>query len=248
MGVFDRGASGRRCGAAGGVVPVSGPLNKGSIQSNQYSGGAVTVTPRFIRPAADLLCCSTPRSPACPPVLRGPTAGLLALFLALLFASLPALSAQAADASQLLRVTTREIEQQFRRGETAPALQRLDAALAQHPVDAGLRFLKAVMLAEYGRTDEASALLEALTQEFPDLPEPYNNLAVLQAAAGRLEPARALLESALRLDPGYRTAHQNLGDVLVRLAQRAYESATGPRGDPGLQNKLRLARELAAAR
>ena len=172
----------------------------------------------------------------------------MALFLALLFAFLPALSAPAADASHLLRQTTREIEQQFRRGETAPALQRLDAALAQHPIDAGLRFLKAVMLAEYGRTDEASALLEALTQEFPDLPEPYNNLAVLQAAAGRLEPARALLESALRLDPGYRTALQNLGDVLVRLAQRAYEAASGPRSEPGLQNKLRLARELAAAR
>ena len=161
---------------------------------------------------------------------------------------LPTAPAHAADANHLLPETTREIEQQFRRGETAPALERLDVALAQHPGDAGLRFLKAVMLAEYGRADEASALLAALTQEFPDLPEPYNNLAVLQAAAGQLEPARALLESALRLDPGYRTAQQNLGDVLVRLAQRAYEAAAGPRSDASLQNKLRLARELAAAR
>ena len=233
---------GGRCGT--GVRPPE----QGSIQSNQYSGGAANVTPRFVRLASDLHCCLSPRSSACALVFRGPTAGLLALVLALLFALLPARSAQAADASHLLRETTREIEQQFRRGETAPALQRLDAALAQHPVDAGLRFLKAVMLAEYGRINEASALLEALTQEFPDLPEPYNNLAVLQAAAGRLEPARALLESALRLDPGYRTALQNLGDVLVRLAQRAYEAASGPRSEPGLQNKLRLARELAAAR
>jgi Flp pilus assembly protein TadD len=80
------------------------------------------------------------------------------------------------------------------------------------------------------------------------LPEPYNNLAVLQAAAGQVDSARALLETALRLDPGYRTAHQNLGDVYVRLAQRAYEAAAGPRPEPGLQNKLRLARELAALR
>ena len=173
---------------------------------------------------------------------------MLAQFVALFLLFLPALHAAAADASQPLRDTTREIELQFRRGETAPALQRLESTLAQHPGDAALRFLKAVMLAEYGRSAEAAALLERLTQEFPDLPEPYNNLAVLQAAAGRLEPARALLESALRLDPGYRTAHQNLGDVLVRLAQRAYEAATGPRSDASLQNKLRLARELAAAR
>ena len=180
--------------------------------------------------------------------MAGAQALFLALPLVLLLAALPALPAHAADANALLHATTREIEQQFRRGETAPALQRLETTLAQHPGDAGLRFLKAVMLAEYGRADEAATLLDRLTQEFPDLPEPYNNLAVLQAAAGRLEPARALLESALRLDPGYRTAHQNLGDVLVRLAQRAYEAATGPRSDAGLQNKLRLARDLAAAR
>ncbi len=193
-------------------------------------------------------CFSTPRCPAFLRLLRGLAAGLLALFLAALLGVLSTLPVHAADAGPLLHEATREIEQQFRRGETAAALQRLDATLAQHPGDAGLLFLKAVMLAEYGRSDEASALLQRLTQEFPDLPEPYNNLAVLQAAAGRLDPARALLESALRLDPGYRTAQQNLGDVLVRLAQRAYEAATGPRSDAGLQNKLRLARELAAAR
>ncbi len=142
----------------------------------------------------------------------------------------------------------REIEQQFRRGDAGPALQRLDQALALSPADADLRFLKAVILAETGRAADASSLLERLTQEFPDLPEPYNNLAVLQAAAGRLAEARHLLETALRLDPAYRTAHENLGDVFVRLAQRAYEAAAGLRAETGLQNKLRLARELAATR
>lgn len=153
-------------------------------------------------------------------------------------------AAYAADAGN----SAREIEQQFRRGETALAWQRLDQALAVPPGDTSLRFLKAVMLTESGQVAEASTLFELLTQEFPDLPEPYNNLAVLQAAVGNLDGARANLELALRLDPGYRTAHENLGDVFVRLALRAFESAAGPRSEAALLNKLRLARDMAALR
>ena len=117
------------------------------------------------------------------------------------------------------------------------------------PADADLRFLKAVILAETGQLTEAEALLTQLTQEFPNLPEPFNNLAVLQAGKGQLEPARALLQTALQLDPGYRRAHQNMGDVLVRLALRAYQAAaTGARSDTELDKKLRLTRELTASR
>lgn len=146
------------------------------------------------------------------------------------------------------QATAADIERQYRSGETRQAMQRLDQALAERPGDAPLRFLQAVLASEAGQAAQATRLLERMTEEFPDLPEPYNNLAVLQAAAGQLDRARGLLESALRLDPSYRTAHQNLGDVLVRLAQRAYESAAGPRSEPLLQTKLRLVRELAALR
>jgi Flp pilus assembly protein TadD len=87
-----------------------------------------------------------------------------------------------------------------------------------------------------------------MTQDFPEMPEPYNNLAVLEAAAGRLDQARSLLDTALRHDPAYRTAHENLGDVLMRLAQRAYEAASGGgRNEPGLQRKLRLVRDFNLA-
>ena len=72
-----------------------------------------------------------------------------------------------------------DIEQQFRRGEAAPALQRLEQTLQARPADAGLRFLKAVILAASGRPAEAASLLERLTEDYPELPEPYNNLAVL---------------------------------------------------------------------
>ena len=145
-------------------------------------------------------------------------------------------------------VTANEIERQYRAGEPRAALQRLEQALALRPGDAPLRFLQAVLLTEAGQSIQAARLLERMTEEFPDLPEPYNNLAVLQAANGQIDRARSLLESALRLDPTYRTAHENLGDVFVRLAQRAYEAASGPRSEPALQTKLRLVRELAAQR
>jgi Flp pilus assembly protein TadD len=145
-------------------------------------------------------------------------------------------------------VTAAEIERQHRGGEPQLAQQRLRQALAQRPGDASLRFLQAVLLTESGQTALARSALERMTEEFPDLPEPYNNLAVLHAADGQLDRARTLLESALRLDPGYRVAHENLGDVFVRLALRAYEAAAGPRSGAPLQSKLALTRQLAALR
>lgn len=143
----------------------------------------------------------------------------------------------------------REIEQQYRSGATTLALQRLDRALAERPGDADLRFLKAVLLAESGQVDEAAVWYERMTQDFPELPEPHNNLAVLRAGAGQLDAARALLEAALRLAPDYRTARENLGDVYVRLAARAYAAAAqGTTAEPLLLRKLTLARELGALR
>ena len=142
----------------------------------------------------------------------------------------------------------REVERLFRGGDTALAMQRADKAIADKPRDASMRFLRAVMLTELQRTTEAIDALDKLIEDFPDLPEPYNNLAVLLAAQGRIDRARELLETALRHDPSYAVAHENLGDVFVRLALRAFERASATRSDEALQRKLRLTRELAAGR
>ena len=142
----------------------------------------------------------------------------------------------------------REIEKLFRSGDTALAMQRVDKAIAEKPRDAALRFQRALMLTELQRTNEAIDSLNKLIEDFPDLPEPYNNLAVLLAAQGRIDGARSLLETALRHDPGYAVAHENLGDVFIRLAQREFDRASAAgRTDEALQRKLRLARDLAPA-
>lgn len=212
---------------------------------NRFSIAAATQ--RAAAPTAAAAAPATPppsptaplTRPALPPRHRAALAASLA---GLLLAGTG--SAWSAEAGS----PAREIEQAYRRGEVQQATERLDQALARRPDDAALRFLHGVMLGEAGRGADARQAFERMTQDFPDLPEPYNNLAVLLAAAGQLDRARGLLETALRLDPGYRTAHENLGDVFVHLAQRAYEAAAGPRSEPALQTKLRLARELAAVR
>jgi Flp pilus assembly protein TadD len=137
------------------------------------------------------------------------------------------------------------IERQFRQGQPAQALQWAERAVAAVPDDAAMRFLYGVMLSESRREQDAIRIFERMLLDFPELPEPYNNLAVLRAAQGELDRSRELLEAALRSDPGYRTAHQNLGDIFVRLALRAYEAAgQGNRADEPLQRRLRMTRDL----
>lgn len=132
----------------------------------------------------------------------------------LVASALPASADDAADVSRLLRA-----------GDAAAAMARLDEALAKRPKDAQLRFLKGVLLASEHRDAEAIAVFLALNEEFPELAEPYNNLAVLYAGQGEYDKARVALEAAVRGNPSYATAYQNLGDVYVRLAARAYERA-----------------------
>lgn len=133
-------------------------------------------------------------------------------------------------------------------GQTAQALAVIDKALADKPKDAELRFQRGVLLTDLGRSTEAHAVFTAMSQEFPELPDPFNNLAVLHAARGELDQARALLETALRNEPRHRAARENLGDVFLRLAVRQWQSlAAEAQPEPGLSRKLALARELMQA-
>lgn len=138
-----------------------------------------------------------------------------------------------------------DVHRMLQRGEVAAAGARADALLAKSPRDARPRFLKGMVLMAQGRGDDALTVFRALTEDYPELPEPYNNLAVLHGARGDYEAARMALESAVRARPDFATAHENLGDLYVRLATLAYDRSLGLQANnPGARAKLKLAQEL----
>ncbi|MFZ6644235.1 tetratricopeptide repeat protein [Undibacterium sp. TJN25] len=158
----------------------------------------------------------------------------MGLFTGLSLAAAPALADDAAEASKFLRA-----------GQYAEAMQKVDAVLAQKPKDAQMRFLKGLILTEQNKTPEAITVFSKLTDDYPELPEPYNNLAVLYASTGQYDKARAALEMAIRTNPTYGTAHENLGDVYAKLASQAYDKALQlDSGNAGAKLKLTMVRNL----
>ena len=137
------------------------------------------------------------------------------------------------------------VNQLFKQGQFDRALEGVNAYLSTRPKDARGRFLKGLILAEQNKPAEAIAVFSALTQDYPELPEPYNNLAVLYASQGQYEKARASLEMAIRTHPSYATAHENLGDIYAKMASQAYDKALQlDRGNAAAQTKLNLIKEL----
>ncbi len=150
--------------------------------------------------------------------------------------ALPAFADEAADVSKLLRA-----------GQAAEALAKADTFLAQRPRDAQMRFLKGIILTEQNKQSEAIAVFIKLTEDFPDLPEPYNNLAVLYASGGQYDKASVALDMAIRTNPSYATAYENLGDVHAKLASQAYDKALQlDSNNSGAKSKLTLLRTLAS--
>ncbi|HZR67692.1 MAG TPA: tetratricopeptide repeat protein [Burkholderiales bacterium] len=166
-------------------------------------------------------------------VLR-PAALCAMLALAAAFAALPTRADDIQDINKLIRA-----------GQHAQAMDRVNQVLAKKPRDAQARFLKGVILAEQNRPQEAIEVFTKLSQDYPELPEPYNNLAVLYAAQGQYEKARQQLEMSIRTHPSYATAYENLGDVYAKLASQAYDKALQlDSANSTAKNKLSLIKEL----
>jgi tetratricopeptide (TPR) repeat protein len=142
------------------------------------------------------------------------------------------------DASRLLK-----------QGQHQQALEQVDKVLAEKPKDTQGRFLKGIILTEMNRTPEAIAIFQKLTEEYPELPEPYNNLAVIYAQQKQYDKAKQALEMAIRTHPSYATAHENLGDIYARMASQAYDKALQiDSSNTSAQTKLSMIRDLVGNR
>jgi Flp pilus assembly protein TadD len=148
--------------------------------------------------------------------------------------ALPALADEVQDAAKLLKA-----------GQHRQALDLVNKVLKAKPTDAQARFLKGLILTEQGNAKEAIEIFIQLTKDYPELPEPYNNLAVIYASQGQYDRARAALEQSIRTHPSYATAYENLGDVYAKLASQAYDKALQiDSSNTTAKNKLSLVREL----
>jgi tetratricopeptide (TPR) repeat protein len=133
----------------------------------------------------------------------------------------------------------------LRAGKLGEAQSKAEAFLETNPRDPQMRFLKGVIQRTAGKQADAITTFTKLTEDYPELPEPYNNLAVLYAGQSQFDKARAALEMAIRTNPSYSTAHENLGDVYARLASQAYNKALQLDGASAeVTPKLALIREL----
>ena len=118
------------------------------------------------------------------------------------------------------------IEKLTKERKFADAIKAIDAALVKSPRNVQLRFLKARLQIELRDPVSAKNTWIEITQQFPELPEPYNNLAALSANQGKWIEARDYLELALKLRPDYVTAQGNLAEVYLRLSEMNYQSAS----------------------
>ena len=159
---------------------------------------------------------------------------------ALLVAALIAATSMPASADEL-----QDIQALVKQGNHTQALDRVNSYLASRPKDAQARFLKGVILTEQNKSAEAIKVFTALTEDYPELPEPYNNLAVLYASQQQYDKSRQALELAIQTHPSYATAHENLGDIYAKMASQAYDRALQlDKSNAAAQTKLSLIKEI----
>lgn len=138
-----------------------------------------------------------------------------------------------------------EVQRLIKQGQYPQAMEKVDAYLSSRPKDAQGRFLKGLIYTEMNKPAEAIAVFTKLSEDYPELPEPYNNLAVLYAQQKQYDKARTALEMAIRTHPSYAIAYENLGDVYAKLASQAYDKALQlDNSNTATQNKLALIRDL----
>ena len=118
-----------------------------------------------------------------------------------------------------------EIQRLIQQGSFEKALVLAEDQLSRNPDEIQTLFLKGLILARMDRLKDSAAVFISLTEQHPELPEPYNNLAVVYAAMGDYDKAEEALRQAINTHPSYATAHENLGDIYAKMASNAYNNA-----------------------
>jgi len=174
---------------------------------------------------------------------RIPMLGRVAAALAMAWLAVHAGTTLAAPADDL-----REAQKLYGQGKVQPAMDKVEAFLRAQPKDPQGRFLKGLLLTEEKKVPEAIKVFTGLTEDYPELPEPYNNLAVLYASQGNYDKAKSALELAIHTHPSYATAHENLGDIYAQLASRAYDRALQlDKNNTSAQVKLAMVKDMFSA-
>ncbi len=116
-----------------------------------------------------------------------------------------------------------DVRKLLRQAKYPQALLLVNKALATNPRDPQMRFWQGFIFEQLGQPDMALQVYLDLTREYPELAEPFNNLGVIYASKGDYPNAKAALDNALRANPNYAAAHENMGDLLVNMARQSYE-------------------------
>ena len=118
-----------------------------------------------------------------------------------------------------------EIKLLLKNGKYVLAETLTNKSIEENLNDPELLFYKGIIETNMGKNNQAIDTFRNLTERFPELPEPYNNLAVLYAEKGQFSLAKEILEQAIKTNPSYLTAHINLGDIFTKMASESYNKA-----------------------
>lgn len=163
-----------------------------------------------------------------------------------LLVPLAALLAPPSAFAQSIDPAVADAQRLLKQGQAGQALNKINTHLGGKPKDPQGRFVKGLILTEMKRNGEAILIFKKLTEDYPELPEPYNNLAVLYEQEKQYEKARQALEAAIKTHPAYAVAHENLGDIYAKLASQAYGKALQiDARNTHVQSKMAMIRDLA---
>ena len=142
-----------------------------------------------------------------------------------------------------------QIEALIVQGKLQQALSLTNKQLVEDNADVNYLFLKGLILTKQNALDKARDVFIELTEKHPELPEPFNNLAVVYAAKGDFVKARKALQQAINTHPSYATAHENIGDIYAKMASKAYNQALQlDKDNETAREKLLLVGELFSAK